>query len=180
MPALRLSFAGAVTLTLSVGIAGVVAQDESGATEPDGSALLSFSMPYLNRVIESPRVEFGEGRILHRGEVLEQPIDSGDPRLSGTLGISLDWDTHADSSGIVAVGAVHIDNEDGAWQGTSLGYSRPGWSRRHHQYNLTGEGAYEGLSAILFLIDDGTGFAVEGIVFPGELPPIPEYPASAE
>ena len=30
---------------------------------------------------------------------------------------------------------------------------------------------------MLFIIDNGTGFDVEGMVFSGELPPLPEPPA---
>ena len=42
---------------------------------------------------------------------------------------------------------------------------------------FTGEGGYEGLSA--YLLGDWTEepVAVEGAVFPGEMPPFPEFPA---
>jgi hypothetical protein len=40
---------------------------------------------------------------------------------------------------------------------------------------MAGEGAYEGLPVILFLIDDlRTSHDVEGFIFPSEMPPMPE------
>ena len=105
------------------------------------------------------------------------PIDSGDPRLSGTLWTIENIDIYIDSQGQVVVGVVGIDNEDGAWRGTSLGYTTPQWGA-YSQNFLSGEGAYEGLSAILFLMDNGTDLDVEGMVFPGGLPPYPEEPSA--
>ena len=177
MRALRLSLAGTVILMLLGGLgSAVVAQDGSEASESDGSGVLSFTKPYLGWT-EVPTVDFDEARRTSRGTVLEGPIDSGDPRLSGTLRATRNSDIYIDSQGHVAVGIVGIDNEDGAWRGTSLGYSTPyADSPSYQQYVLTGEGAYAGLSAILLLMDNGIDLEVEGMVFPGDLPPMPDTP----
>jgi hypothetical protein len=74
----------------------------------------------------------------------------------------------------VIVGRAGIDQETGAWRGTFHGYATPSDERVYYQLDLTGEGAYEGLSAMLFIIDNGTSFDVEGMVFSGGLPPLPE------
>ena len=156
MRTLRLLLAGAVSLALLGGItAGVVAQPEAEAPGSDESTLLSFTLPY-HPPTEAPAVLFDDGRTLRQRFSFQGAIDSGDPRLSGKLWAVLDHDTYSDSQGSVFVGIVGIDNDDGAWRGTSRGYSTPNNERVYDQLLLTGEDAYEGLSAILFLMDNGT------------------------
>jgi hypothetical protein len=82
--------------------------------------------------------------------------------------------TVPDSGGNVWVGFAGLDDEGGAWRGTYHGYGTPYNERNYLQVDLTGSDAYDGLSAILFATDNGTGFDVEGMIFPGELPPLPE------
>ena len=45
---------------------------------------------------------------------------------------------------------------------------------------MTGSGAYEGLTAMVFLEYAGGTYHVHGMVFPGELPEAPEYPQPAQ
>ena len=54
------------------------------------------------------------------------------------------------------------------------GYPQSRWTAGG--YVLIGEGAYAGLSAILLLMDNGIDLEVEGMVFPGDLPPMPDTP----
>jgi len=174
MRTLRLSLVGVVALVLLGGLGGaVVAQPESDAPGSDESTVLSFTMPD-HGLTEAPAVLFHDGLGLRQRFSFQGAIDSGDPRLSGKLWAILDHDTYSDSQGSVFVGIVGIDNDDGAWRGTSRGYSTPNNEHIYDQLLLTGEDAYEGLSAILFLMDTGTGWDVVGMVYPGELPPMPE------
>ena len=76
---------------------------------------------------------------------------------------------------MVGVGLAGIDNEDGSWRGPLYGYMTPD-GRADSLALLSGDGDYEGLSAIMFVLDNGTGssYDVHGMVYPGELPPFPE------
>ncbi len=101
-----------------------------------------------------------------------------DPRLTGavtTVG-HMDAFPQADSDEWVEVwwGDLRVVNEDGAWSGTSSGSldSAQPVETRTTLYQLTGEGAYEGLSALLFETTTiGSEPYIFGMVFPGSLPP---------
>ena len=75
--------------------------------------------------------------------------------------------------GDILWGTFWIENEDGAWEGTSVGttdVSTGGEGVTYYQ--LVGTGAYEGLSAVIFETEVPTGDPVwNGVIFPGELPP---------
>ena len=177
MRTLRLSMAGTVILALLGGLVAVtLVETESAAQGSAESAPLNFTMPYASPTDSGP-VEFLEGRIRYPDNAYRNPFAANDPRLSGELWSIHSWDTYGDSQGSVIVGRAGIDHEMGAWQGTFHGYATPNDERLYYQLDLTGGGEYEGLSAMLFIIDNGTGFDVEGMVFSGELPPLPEPPA---
>jgi len=106
-----------------------------------------------------------------------------DPRLGGTL-----WQlwNHASiggpkyrADGEVMSGTVELVNDDGSWVGTMRGYIFHVPMRTHYrQLELTGTGAYEGLSALAYAVGPGGGaHEFEGFVFPGGLP---EYPDPVE
>ena len=174
MRGLRLAMAGTIILALLEGMVAVtLAETESSAQGSAESAPLSFTLPYASP-IDSGTVESLEGRIRYLDNAYRMPVEANDPRLSGELWSIHSWDTYRDSQGSVIVGRAGIDNETGAWQGTFHGYATPPSERIYYQMDLSGEGDYEGLSAMLFIIDNGTSFDVEGMVFSGELPPLPE------
>jgi hypothetical protein len=174
MRTLRLFLVGTTTLALAGGIGAVTsAQTESDTPASTGSALLSFTLPYPEPSTLGV-VEFADGqRFTHEG-VFRFTLDSGDPRLSGEMWTINSYYTFPDSGGNVWVGFAGLDDEGGAWRGTYHGYGTPYNERNYLQVDLTGSDAYDGLSAILFATDNGTGFDVEGMIFPGELPPLPE------
>lgn len=177
MSTLRLSMAGSVILALLGGMAAVaLAQAESAAEESAESVPLSFTMPYANPTDSGP-VELLDGRIRYSDNAYRIPFETDDPRLGGELWSVHSWDTYRDSQGSVIVGRAGIDHQTGGWQGTFRGYATPPNERLYYQLDLTGKGDYEGLSAMLFIIDNGTSFDVEGMVFAGGLPPLPEPPA---
>jgi len=72
-------------------------------------------------------------------------------------------------------GRVRIENEDGAWSGVVDGYHAGTYSRE--SIRLVGEGAYEGLTAVLRWVgapEVGADHVVDGVIVPG-VPP--DYPA---
>jgi hypothetical protein len=109
------------------------------------------------------------------------PVESSDPRISGTWTEVYDfrgWPAPDDSglpfSPSVTSGAARVDNEDGAWVGTWAGFGSAVGGQEWIQ--LQGEGAYEGLTAVIHQTTDfasGTE-TYEGVIVPGVLPDHPE------
>ena len=91
-------------------------------------------------------------------------LDLDDDRLDGTTNGAIDWDFVLTSG--VHRGTFRVENADGAWEGP---YAGTGGSTYTWQSmtELTGSGAYEGLSAILFMSNSGE---VSGSLFPTVLP----------
>ena len=177
MRTLRLSLVGTVVLAVLGSTSAVaLAQTDSETEGSDASAVLSFTAPYGTQTDLGTAV-VDEGRSGYRDATYTVRFEANDPRISGELWSIHHWERHRDSQGATIVGLAGIDGEAGAWQGTFHGYASPGDKYLAYQLDLAGEGAYEGLSAMLFMTDNGASFDVEGMVFPGELPPPPELPA---
>jgi hypothetical protein len=99
-----------------------------------------------------------------------------DPRFSGTHYYSWDADTYTLPSGdegpLVDATGLRIENADGAWQGEAVGATLPGTSA-NGPVVLAGEGAYEGLTAVLLWEDDPCFINFRGIVIEVPDPPVP-------
>lgn len=74
-----------------------------------------------------------------------------------------------------------LTNDGGSWRFEAQGFAQPGKSfasNNHYVGMYTGEGDYEGLSAMTFQLPTGTGmWDITGVLFPG---PMPEYPPLPE
>ena len=183
MRTLRPFLIGTVILTLLAGLGGTVAVQAAEAPT-DGSAVVEFTVPYGSHGgIPKPSVE--EGRNAYRDFIRRIDLyDTGDARLNGRLRLLQNSDTLHDGRGSVAVGTAVMDLDDAGWRGTFRGYGKPGTSHSLILVELRGEDAYEGLSAMLFLDRDETTitqgnngtYDVEGLVFSGDLPPMPDTP----
>jgi len=128
--------------------------------------------------------------------------EMSDPRLSGSVAFDETTDEHRSADipevegltaaeirgqggAVIGWGTLRIENDAGAWDGSFIealdvtadvvpaGYYNVG------AIELVGAGAYDGLSAVLFMRDsnpdgaDETAYTVSwnGIIFPGNLPP---------
>jgi hypothetical protein len=103
-----------------------------------------------------------------------------DPRLSGALTLTQNVDEFPQPTGTrraeLAWNSYRIENTDGAWVGTGVGAYDYGQTPEVSQgyYSFTGEGAYAGLSAILFEYRINATYPdipLNGLIFPGALPP---------
>jgi hypothetical protein len=77
----------------------------------------------------------------------------------------------------VGWGLSRLENDEGAWQGWHAGFSWMSGAPWHEQMWFVGEGAYEGLSAVVASRCDqlpcGEGdTAFYGIIYEGDLPPL--------
>ena len=66
-----------------------------------------------------------------------------------------------------------IENNEGAWHGSSSGLTMPGGTIVNSVVVLTGEGAYEGLMAVLFGSQERCFFAYRRVVTDIPDPPVP-------
>jgi hypothetical protein len=112
----------------------------------------------------------------YRGISAVRQLTMTDERLSGSQRAVWNQVDYGRDGSTVA-GRLWIENDGGSWQGTYQGVifpHAPGMAR--HQAVLTGEGGYEGLSAVLYYDPANTDdtLAVEGYLFRGE---VPEHPA---
>jgi hypothetical protein len=176
----RLSLVGTVIVVLLGGLSvGVVAQED------DAEEVSTGLSPVTGTIIEGEQhglysTSYDADRIRRRGAVYEDPIEMDDARLSGTLWQTWSRDELPDSSGDfvgrngeLITGTTEITNDAGSWVGKMRGYIDPVTNQYHFQIDLTGTGAYEGYSALLYAKGPST-WDVEGLVFPGTLPDYPD------
>ena len=121
-------------------------------------------------------------RLTLRGMASSGRISMDDPRLSGDWEYTNNVDEFpqpgTDERVEVGWGTLTITNEDGSWSGTwtSTDDSAATDGAPVAQYELTGDGAYAGLSAIFRDTSwDWPTWAVAGAVYPGPLPPDSAY-----
>jgi hypothetical protein len=102
-----------------------------------------------------------------RGETFTDTMAMSDPRVSGTGTGTWNQDGYPGDIGI-SWGTYRLENEGGAWSGTST--SADGPSAVSSGF-LVGEGGYVGLT-YYWHQDLGDEISVVGIIFPGD-PPTP-------
>jgi hypothetical protein len=109
-------------------------------------------------------------------------LTTNDARLTGDL--RLRWrcdvflpDYVKETSGAIATGSAFIQKLDGARESVWHGLMYPGLAGGQHHIVLTGSGGYAGYSASLYVAVDHGDLVVDGLLFPGDMPPIPGRPA---
>ena len=167
--ALILAFFGVLTMS-------VVAQDEDEEVAPTATYVTGQIIQTQGTGDFEIWEEDGVGHV--RGMWNEQEIEWSDPRLPTRLLINTNLDEHQPSAGFSASSYRLEGGVDGAWVGT--GHSFYGYPDEEslmagvELMTLTGEGAYEGLSAMIASAwMEGTP-AFEGFIYEGELPPVPD------
>ncbi len=112
---------------------------------------------------------------------------SSDPRLTGDVSRPWNVDSYQTDEGPISVGTdvSFLRNEGGDWA-CSFGYLVKGSDPMTQEvltdsstHTCVGSGGYEGLSAVL-VSEPAEGFSDEfvGLIFSGELPPVPEAPVA--
>jgi hypothetical protein len=115
-----------------------------------------------------------EGVMQTRGLVCHPVIlEMSDPRFTGatTVVVSID-----DRPGALTQFhfAFRIESEDGAWQQVpTIVFAGPDGEHSTATIEFQGEGAYQGLTAVVELDLTGEVWDVQGYIFEGEIPPLP-------
>ncbi len=181
MHTLRMSLATVVVLTLLGGAGGTsIAQDEA---DPEYAAISGTARAGTRTatpdISTSPTVpqEVGIGMAYSSWQT------TNDPRLSGPYENSQDYYGFLPGSlgGAVRSGTGRLTNEGGSWLAEFQGFTQPethAYTSTYYVTHYTGQGGYEGLSAMTIWLPTGTGaWDVEGVLFPGEMPSTPEMSA---
>ena len=115
-----------------------------------------------------------------RGVTYRQSLSSvSDPRLEGTLYQAWDEDTYTlpgnEPGPNIVTFTDRIENDEGAWQGSVVMLRFPD-DTASVQMVMVGEGAYEGLTAIVAFEEFGEGCMVRGYIIEGSVPapPMPQ------
>ena len=113
---------------------------------------------------------------------------TSDPRLSGTSTSTWDADVYVLDEAIISVmaGTYELRNESGDWlchyrDGLAYGMGRYATDAHDETVTCVGDGAYDGLTAILSLDWSKlttSSVPLAGLIFPGEAPPLPELTAA--
>ncbi len=171
-------------IVLSVAGAGVAgarlmaADGEGGGTPPDASL---FTGAWTEE-LDFTSVEDFDWSFDEFAESLDNTsvamFEATDPRISGLFTQSLSIrsfpiDQAADTWAMVWSSALRIENEEGAWAGVFDGFANETHPREW--YRLEGEGAYDGLTAIMLW--QGEDETYEGVIVPGAPP---DYPTPIE
>ena len=192
MRAINTSVVSILAIGLLAGAAvGVAAQDEEAASEePTGASFFTGQLIPDGEVVAEPEENVVDGVLQGRGFVVEGDVfEVSDPRVSGSLSRALNASIQkvGDFEDIIFQSAAwRIENDDGAWSGQGTALVHVGAEIAQDESTdfdtvvLTGEGAYEGLTAYVHADWTEEPVAVEGAVFAGEAPPLAELQPAAE
>ena len=157
----------------AVALAAIVVPGEFTVCVPHNSPLRSGTDEQV--VVPHPDGDMTIER--RRGYTWSGTHTATDPRFSGTHFYSWDADTYTLASGdegpLVYAEGLRIENAEGAWQGEATGATFLDGTSANGPVLLTGEGAYEGLTAVLIWIEDSCFIDWRGIVMEFPDPPVP-------
>lgn len=178
MPALSALVAGAVLV-----LATVLVPTEVGRTDAAASGDVTRVTGAVTFPIEGSggAGTFDDHALQWRGVDVCALLSTNDARLTGD--VLLNWNSDVflpdyirETSGAIATAAVVVRNDGGSWEGVWRGLTYPDRAGGQHHILLTGSGPYEGHAALLYLTVVEAELLVDGLVFPGEAPPVPEPP----
>jgi hypothetical protein len=126
----------------------------------------------------------GDGARTLTGEAWQFDItESSDPRIDGTMTLTLTSETYPLEEVDVHAEAYRIENEGGVWQELSFFHAGLPWHVEDDgeatQHFFVGEDGYEGWAIVAEQTWTGDGFELHGFIIKGELPITPG-PWSAE
>ena len=151
-----------------------------GAVLPEFTACLPGNSMSREGTNETEVVSGPNGDVTvekERGTTYKGTITATDPRFSGTHYYIWTGNAYSLTSGGQGPASYadgqRIENDDGAWQGNSFGVELPDGTQQRSVTVLIGEGAYEGLTAVLLVVDGSCFFNFRGLVMEVPDPPVP-------
>jgi hypothetical protein len=137
--------------------------------------------PGTKEHVDIPSSDHAMTLVRYRGDTFLQPwTEVSDPRLEGTYTRSWDEDEYFSGGAAflsIVVTTDRIENDEGAWQGTSVWYRPTDSPHSYAPMVMVGEGAYEGLTAILRGVERYEECAITGYIIDGTIPAAPVPPS---
>ena len=129
-----------------------------------------------NSSVDGAQSPLPHGGTAVRGDRYVGAVTMSDPRLSGEVTLEYDADVYpqpeASETAFIGWGTIEVANDDGRWVGRSVATDVDAAGHSMVIYEVTGDGAYAGYSAVFFEQEPSLGtFSWTGVIFPGELPP---------
>jgi hypothetical protein len=154
---------------------GAAAQD--GAEDPTAPAYFTGTSGEPAQVVEGEVTETETGNSMTGFQFLGIPFEATDPRISGTLDIAANGSGQGVPEGFARLESrtYRIVNDAGSWSGTGsnlFALQRDEPAIDVETFLLSGEGAYEGLSAYI-VIDFMGEPLVRGVILSQELATFP-------
>jgi hypothetical protein len=187
MRTFRLSLAGSVILTLIGGLAGIAAAQDEPAPVTFVTGTVAEVYGYGEGESDLATTDLRGYEVMTESALMRQVVEWSDPRLPTdlwlTLGYTLIWEGEDEDEPDGAINHAWrclLEDEQGRWYGT--GRSVKGADEQHSLFTLTGEGAYAGLSALIYGVPPRNPFGppwemnYEGYIFEAELTPFPDEP----
>lgn len=182
-------------LVFAIGGAFLIAQpfDQQGNVPGAESGVAAAPAWVTATVLFSSNCDFGDtatedGVTQERGMSCQgQTWTSDDPRLDGRANLAHNADSFdVDGQGYSLVtSAIEVITDEGGWQCTNADRVVSPADTLFQTSRLDGDrlscvgyGDNDGLSAILVIDFMSAPKTVEGLIFPGEMPPMPEFPSS--
>ena len=184
---MRRTWASGRAAVMCLALVGVPAMAQGDEEEVFGATHVTGTVT-ANRTVQSPTfVEHSDTHFGAYDAVYERDFEWSDPRLPSVMRASENWDYYGVggsdeiSAALSLMLNLRLDGPDGAWTGAiyalaeETGYRYP----QTVLMILSGEGAYEGLSAIFKAVYDEAPVQGEepdwdGYIFEGPLTPMPE------
>ena len=168
--------------------------EQQGSGVPGAESGVAAAPAWVTATVQFGSVcDFGDttiedGVTQERGMYCQgQTWTSDDPRVDGKALVAHNADSFdMDGQGYSLVtSVVEFFNDAGGWQCTNADrvVSPAGTLYQTSRFDgdrlsCVGDGDYEGLSAILVADNVSSPKTIEGLIFPGEMPPMPEVPSS--
>lgn len=174
----RLSLAGTVILALLAGPAGIVSAQDEAVTATYVTGEVVGYMP-----LRQGDTSTDDGLWMLSDDQYELAIAWSDPRLPSLKHGRENQYRYHKGDGLwpqALAGTIRFESPDGAWVGTAHGMADDDAERGRQMTKvmlLDGEGAYDGLHAIIIVtIDEAvTPFpSYEGFIFERDLPSLPD------
>jgi hypothetical protein len=135
-----------------------------------------------------------DGPVRHEWGIVCEPQTwtTSDPRLSGEAAALWNMDVYEPDAYVptallttnvsVVTSAYEVRNEAGGWtchaNGFAHGHGKYAESESGESAMCVGDGEYDGLSATLVIGGPAGPKTIEGLIFSGDFPPVPERPAA--
>lgn len=128
---------------------------------------------FFNGVTSSGVANIDDGFWRMEDMGISMRVDADDDRLDGTGSVRYNSSKYPFPLEVQA-GIYEFGSDDGRWIGTMTALTEPTLSIDRDTVILTGEGAYDGLSAYLLIDWSNSPAEFIGGIFPGEMPPYPD------